>query len=392
MKNGLSKNNTYLEFNEKDKSTKSRNESLVTMKDSIFQFKFFTIYEMAFLMTKIILTQILNQKLFQKIYGFMMNKDNLGIPEEYNEDKKIDLPNYQPNSKHLKLYQTKNDLKSLINKPYLIVENSDISTEKCTEYVELLFDSYTNISFIFSSNFIELIIIGQLNDDIFSGNNYINYERTEYKYVFKKILFTLHFDYYSSIYNDGKTIVKISLKINFPDNIKYSSYFNIQIGKYINKCLMKNYDGNKIIIDIKKKYDKLILINESNRKHNFFDINKETKTEIKKAEKMKNRHKKTEFEEINDREAKTESEEINNRETKIEYKDINNKIEIIYNSNSENNFVEIDEYKRYIEQIQNNYSFYEECDIISDELSLCIENYTIINDELSPSKKLKLSH
>lgn len=107
---------------------------------------------------------------------------------------------------------------------------------------------------------------------------------------------------------------------------------------------------------------------------------------------MKNRHKKTEFEEINDREAKTESEEINNRETKIEYKDINNKIEIIYNSNSENNFVEIDEYKRYIEQIQNNYSFYEECDIISDELSLCIENYTIINDELSPSKKLKLSH
>lgn len=119
MKNGLSKNNTYLEFNEKDKSTKSRNESLVTIKDSIFQFKFFAIYEMAFLMTKIILTQILNQKLFQKIYGFMMNKDNLGIPEEYNEDKKIDLPNYQPNSKHLKLYQTKNDLKSLINK-YLL--------------------------------------------------------------------------------------------------------------------------------------------------------------------------------------------------------------------------------------------------------------------------------
>ena len=265
MKNGLSKNNTYLEFNEKDVSTKSRNESLVTMKDSIFQFKFYTIYEMAFLMTKIILPQILNKKLSQKIFGFMMRKDNLGILEEYNENKKKDLLNYQQNLKHLIFYQTKNDLKSLINKPYLIVENSDISTEKCTEYVELLFNSYTNISFISSSNFIELIILGQINDDIFSGNNDINYERTEFKYVFNKILFTLYFDYYSSKYNDGKTIVKISLQINFPENIIYSSYFNLQIGKYINKCLTKNYDGNKIMRDIKNKYDKFIFINESKK-------------------------------------------------------------------------------------------------------------------------------
>jgi hypothetical protein len=60
----------------------------------------------------------------------MMRKDNLGILEEYNENKKKDLLNYQQNLKHLIFYQTKNDLKSLINKPYLIVENSDISTEK----------------------------------------------------------------------------------------------------------------------------------------------------------------------------------------------------------------------------------------------------------------------
>ena len=376
MKNGLSKNNTYLEFNDKDLSTKSRNESLVTMKDSIFQFKFFTIYEMAFLMTKIIITQILNQKLFQKIFGFMMNKDNLGVPEEYHENKKIYLLNYQQNSKHLIFYQTKNHFKSLINKPYLIVENSDISTEKCTEYVELLFDSYTNISFISSSNFIELIILGQINDDNNSGNNDNNYERTEYKYAFNKILlFTLHFDYYSSKYNDDKIIVKIYLKINFPDNIIYSSYFNLQIGNYINKCLKKNYDGNKIMRDIKNKYDKLIFINESKRKYNFslfFDIIKNTKSEFEKAEKMKNRQAKTEFE------------EINNSQTRIEFEDTNNRTEIIYNSNSENNLVEIDEYKRYIEQIHNNHTFYNQCEIISDELSQCIENYTIINDELSP--------
>jgi hypothetical protein len=387
MKNGLSKNNTYLEFNEKDVSTKSRNESLVTMKDSIFQFKFYTIYEMAFLMTKIILPQILNKKLFQKIFGFMMRKDNLGIFEEYNENKKIDLLNYQQNSKHLIFYQTKNDLKSLINKPYLIVENSDISTEKCTEYVELLFDSYTNISFISSSNFIELIILGQINDDIFSGNNDINYERTEFKYVFNKILFTLYFDYYSSKYNDGKTIVKISLKINFPENIIYSSYFNLQIGQYINKCLTKNYNGNKIMRDIKNKYDKLIFINESKKKYNichFFDIIKKTKTKFGKAKKMKNRQEKTKFEEIYNREAKTEFEEINNSQAKTEFEDTNNRTEIIYNSNSENNLVEIDEYKRYHEQIQYNYKFYNENDIISDELSRRIENYTIINDEFSP--------
>ena len=233
MKNGLSKNNTYLEFNEKDASrTKSRNESIFTMKDSIFQFKFYTIYEMAFLVTRIILIQILYKKLFKKIYGFMMNKDNLGILEEFYENKKIDLLNYEQNAKHLIFYQNKNALKSLINKPFLIVGNSEISTEKCTEYVELLFDTSTNISFISSSNIIELTIIGQLNDS-FSENNDNNYESPEYIYIFNKILFTLYFEYYSSIYNDGKIIVKISLKINFPDINRYSSYFNLQIGKYI---------------------------------------------------------------------------------------------------------------------------------------------------------------
>ena len=155
MKNGLSKNNTYLEFNEKDVSTKSRNESLVTMKDSIFQFKFYTIYEMAFLMTKIILPQILNKKLSQKIFGFMMRKDNLGILEEYNENKKKDLLNYQQNLKHLIFYQTKNDLKSLINKPYLIVENSDISTEKLLTMKEQSLNTFLTI---FYSHYILTII------------------------------------------------------------------------------------------------------------------------------------------------------------------------------------------------------------------------------------------
>ena len=372
MKNGLSKNNTYLEFNEKDASrTKSRNESIVTMKDSLFQFKFYTIYEMAFLVTQIILIQILYQKLFKKIYGFMMNKDNLGILEEFHENKKIDLLNYEQNAKHFIFYQTKNDLKSLIDKPFVIVGNSDISTEKCTEYVELLFDSYTNISFISSSNIIELTIIGQLND-IFSENNDNNYESPEYLYIFNKVLFKLYFEYYSSIYNDGKIIVKISLKLNFSDNIIYSSYYNLQIGKYISKCLMKNYDCNKIIRDIKNKYQKFIFINESKRKYNFrifFGIIKKTKTE---------------FEEIFNTETKTEFEEINNRQEKAELEKINSGVKIIYNNNIGNNLVEEDEYKRTITQIQDNQSFYDESNIISDELSLCIENYTIIDDDLSP--------
>lgn len=99
---------------------------------------------------------------------------------------------------------------------------------------------------------------------------------------------------------------------------------------------------------------------------------------------MKNRQEKTKFEEIYNREAKTEFEEINNSQAKTEFEDTNKRTEIIYNSNSENNLVEIDEYKRYHEQIQYNYKFYNENDIISDELSRRIENYTIINDEFSP--------
>jgi hypothetical protein len=387
MKNGIFRHKTHLEFIEKNFSlTKSRNDSLITMKDS--KIKFYIIYEMAFLMSKIILTQILNQKLFKKIYGFMINKNNSGIPEKNNKNKKIDLLNFQQNSKHPTFYQIINALKSLINKPNLIVENSDISIEKCIEYVELLFDSYSNISFIFSSNIIELIITGKLNDAIFSENNDIKYERTEYKYVFTKILFTLYFDYYSNIYNNnGKTIVKIILKINFPDNLIYSPYLNFPKEKYICKCLMKNYADNKIIRDKKNKYDQFIYIKKLIRRYNFcicFDIINQTKAKIKKAQKTKTRQAKAEFEEINNRESNTEFEEINNRLTEAEFEEINNRTEIIYNSNSENNLVEIDEYKRNTEQIQNNRSFYDQCEIISDELSSCMENYTIINNELSP--------
>jgi hypothetical protein len=162
-------------------------------------------------------------------------------------------------------------------------------------------------------------MIGQLNDEIFSENKYIKYEKTELNYVFKKILFTLHLDYYSSIYNDGKTLVKISLKINFPDNIRYSSFFNLHIGNYINKYLVKNYDGNKIIRDIVNKYLKSIYINESKRKNNLLSI--------------------FHFEP---------------RKTKTYYY-LNNPVE-----------KEIE--KRDIEQIENNQSFYEEYDNFFDQL------------------------
>ena len=37
-----------------------------------------------------------------------MRKDNLGILEEYNENKKKDLLNYQQNLKHLIFYQPNN--------------------------------------------------------------------------------------------------------------------------------------------------------------------------------------------------------------------------------------------------------------------------------------------
>ena len=63
-------------------------------------------------------------------------------------------------------------LKSLNSKPYLVIRNSNISIRNFVEYIESLLDSYTNISFISSSNFIELIMIGQLNDDIFSDFKY----------------------------------------------------------------------------------------------------------------------------------------------------------------------------------------------------------------------------
>ena len=262
----------YFEFKDKDISeTKLGNDNKETMKDSIYEFDFFTNNEIKFIGVELILKLILRKNNIPKIYGFRTNKNNLCKPEKYNKNKKIDLLNYPQNSKHSIFYQNKNDLKSLTSKPYLILKNSNIPIRRCIEYLESLFDSYTNISFISSSNSIELIIIGQLNDDVFSENN-IKYERTELKYVFNKILFILKFDYYSSIYNDGKTVIKISLKINFPDNIRYSSYFNLQIGKFINKYMMKNYDCNKIIRDIVNKYPKFIFINESKRKYNLFSI------------------------------------------------------------------------------------------------------------------------
>ena len=264
---------TYFEFKDKDVSeTKFPYNNEETMKDSIFEYDLYTNNEIKFIAIELIHKLILRKKNIPKIYGFMANKNNLCKFEKFNENKKIDLHNYEQNSKHLIFYQTKYDLKSLNSKPYLVIRNSNISIRNYIEYIDSLLDSYTNISFISSSNCIELIMIGQLNDEIFSENKYIKYERTKYKYVFNKILFKLIFDYYSSIYNDGKTVIKISLKINFPDNIRYSSYFNLQIGKFINKYMMKNYDCNKIIRDIVNKYPKFIFINESKRKYNLFSI------------------------------------------------------------------------------------------------------------------------
>jgi hypothetical protein len=311
----------YFEFKDKDISeTKLGNDNKETMKDSIYEFDFFTNNEIKFIGVELILKLILRKKNIPKIYGFRTNKNNLCKPEKYNKNKKIDLLNYPQNSKHSIFYQNKNDLKSLTSKPYLILKNSNISIRRCIEYLESLFDSYTNMSFISSSNSIELIIIGQLNDDVFSENN-IKYERTELKYVFNKILFILKFDYYSSIYNDGKTLVKISLKINFPDNIRYSSYFNLQIGNYINKYLKNNYDGNKIIRDIVNKYPKFIYINESKRKYYLFSI--------------------------------------------FNYKPKKKKTRTYY---CFNNPVEKENEKREIEQIENNQPFYEEYDNFIDKL------------------------
>jgi hypothetical protein len=264
---------TYFGFKDKDVSeTKLGYDNEETVKDSNYEFDFYTNNEIKLIGVELIHKLILRKKNIQKIYGFKSNKNNSYTPEEFSKNKKIYLPNYQKNSKYIMFYQTRNNLKSLTDKSYLVINNSNIPMKKCIEYIESLFDSYINISFITSSNYIELLMIGQLSDEIFSENKYIKYERTKYKYVFNKILFKLIFDYYSSIYNDGKTVIKISLKINFPDNIRYSSYFNLQIGKFINKYMMKNYDCNKIIRDILNKYPKFIFINESKRKYNLFSI------------------------------------------------------------------------------------------------------------------------
>lgn len=324
---------SFFEFKEKDVSeTKLGYDNEETMKDSIFDFDFYTNNEIKFIGVELIHKLILRKKRIPKIYGFMSNKNNSYTPEEFNKNKKIHLLNYQQNSKHSIFYKTKNDLKSLTNKAYLVIGNSNIPMKKCIEYIESLFDSYTNISFITSSNYIELIIIGQLNDDIFSENKYIKYERTELKYIFKKILFTLHLDYYSSRYNNGKTVVKISLKVNFPDNIRYSSYFNLHMGNYINKYLIKNYDGNKIIRDIVNKYLKVVYINESKRKYNLLSIFK-----------FKQRKTKTYYSINNPVEKEIEKREIEQIENNQSfYEDYNNLFDQLLSEHTENEFTRID--------------------------------------------------
>ena len=72
-----------------------------------------------------------------------------------------------------------------------IIDKYSVYSMECANEMSKVITSYTN------SNY-GVGITGKLNDAIFSENNDIKYERTEYKYIFNKILFTLYFDYYSS--------------------------------------------------------------------------------------------------------------------------------------------------------------------------------------------------
>ena len=223
-----------------------------TQKNSFVELIFYKINEMLFLMT------LFYKKQIPKIFGFIANKNQSCLPEEYKENEKIDILKYHFNSKHLIFYQTKNCSE-------LIGDYSNFWSERFTDIIEALFYFHLNISFKPSFNSVKLKIIGELKDENLYVYNFINNEKNQFEYKFHDILFILSFDYYYCRRNDGTRLVKIKLKIYFPEIYKYSSYFTNFIEKYINKYFMKKYDCFSIFRDILSKRQKFVFIYESKK-------------------------------------------------------------------------------------------------------------------------------
>ena len=278
--------NDYFKFLDTYEFNIELTEIKSTKKNSIAEFFFYKIYEMLFLMT------FFTQKHFPKIFGFIVNQNHSCISEEYEENQKIDILKYEFNSKNLVFYQTKNCLQSLLQQVNSLEANSYFWSERFTDIIEALFLSYVNISFKSSFNFIKLIIIGELKNENLDVYNFINNKKTKFVYKFHNILFILSFDYYYCRRNDGTRLVKIKLKIYFPEIHKYSSYYALFIEKQINNYVKKKYDCSKIFRDILLKRQKFVYIHESKKKYNlcifFTIIQKEFSEFIKKPKKLNN--------------------------------------------------------------------------------------------------------
>ena len=236
-------------------------ENKSTKKDTIVESNFYKENELLFL------KNFISENKIPKIFGFKANKNQSCLLGEYKENRKIDILKYKFYSKYSVFYQFKNclDLFSQLN---LNEDNSNILDERFTEFIEALFYSHVNISFKPSFNSIKLIIIGELNDKYLYRYNLINNEKAQFVYKFHDISFILSLDYYYCGRNVGTRLVKIKLKINFPEKYKYCSYFTSFIEKYINKYLLKKYDCNSIFIDILSKRQKLVFIYELKKKYN----------------------------------------------------------------------------------------------------------------------------
>jgi len=254
--------NEYYNFLSTYEFYKELNEIKSTKKNSIAEFTFYKIYEILFLMT------LFTKKQFPKIFGFIANQNHSCMSEKYKENQKICIINNEFNSKLLLFYQFKNCLESLLHLANSLVENSYFCSERFMDVIEILFNSYVNISFKPSFNSIKLIIIGELKTENLYIYNFINNEKRKFVYKFRNILFILSFDYYYCRKNDGTRIVKIKLKIYFPEKYKYSSYFTSFIEKHMNKYLIKKYDCNRILRDILSKRQKFVFIYESKKKYN----------------------------------------------------------------------------------------------------------------------------
>lgn len=278
--------NDYFKFLDTYEFNIELTEIKSTKKNSIAEFFFFKIYEMLFLMT------FFTQKHFPKIFGFIVNQNHSCMSEEYEENQKIDILKYEFNSKNLVFYQTKNCLQSLLQQVNSLEANSYFWSERFTDIIEALFLSYVNISFKSSFNSIKLIIIGELKNENLDVYNFINNKKTKFVYKFHNILFILSFDYYYCRRNDGTRLVKIKLKIYFPEIYKYSSYYTLFIEKQINNYVKKKYDCSKIFRDILLKRQKFVYIHESKKKYNlcifFTIIQKEFSQFIEEPKKLNN--------------------------------------------------------------------------------------------------------